>query len=776
MDPVSTTTASQSAVPGPALPKPEGVLRALDRLRDRIRRLFWIDGSVMFGIAVCATVFVSFTLDYLLHLPQLVRFVVLIAALLYWVSVFIRRLLRPRGVDLPLDDLAGLVESQNPELKQAMVTAVQLSQSTNRSAAYLSNALISGLVRDVEKSLATVSFSRVVQTTRLKKCMLCLAVLLVALFYGASAHSDLAGKWFRRSVLLSSEPWPKSVHLSLVRPVVNPTTVAIGESLPVEVQVMKGDPGEVEIAYWTDDRGRRTDLMRSAPDRTFKKVFERVNEPFTFQVRGGDHELENVEVRVLFRPRISDLAIWCEYPEYTGKESTPDESPILNGHLRVPQGTRVRYRAVSDVPIEEAYIQFQTSAELLRGKKGEKERLPIDTDEADGSEWPPAGSESLRVVSLSDEPGFLPHGDGSGDSSAVFAGSGLEGEFVVQKEGNYRFHLQGDNGLVNERPVRFRLKMIRDQKPVVRFEKPKRSSEEVSAEADVPLNLEVRDDYGIKSAEILGVIYRVEQEGQELGQEIQIPLEELTAETSTNASKKSSVDRVLEIASFGIAEDSRLMFYAVARDFGGNVGESERYTLHIISKEAVLKQLLDSLMVVKDQLHGVIRHQESARRDVENFQEDARLKEKIDKTSANKLAGLRQNQNRVTRGLKHAVGEIDEVLSKMASNRVGEEKDKQWISKIRDRVRELAEKNSPAVEEEIRDVKQRAVKSVQDSSALDPILEAQKAIEKQTNNIAMEMTEFGDINAILQQWRRILEREIGIRDRIKGGLKRSGGQ
>jgi len=40
----------------------------------------------------------------------------------------------------------------------------------------------------------------------------------------------------------------------------------------------------------------------------------------------------------------------------------------------------------------------------------------------------------------------------------------------------------------------------------------------------------------------------------------------------------------------------------------------------------------------------------------------------------------------------------------------------------------------------------------------------------------MEMTEFGDINAILQQWRRILEREIGIRDRIKGGLKRSGGQ
>ena len=130
----------------------------------------------------------------------------------------------------------------------------------------------------------------------------------------------------------------------------------------------------------------------------------------------------------------------------------------------------------------------------------------------------------------------------------------------------------------------------------------------------------------------------------------------------------------------------------------------------------------------------------------------------------------------MTRGLKHAVGEIDEVLWKMASNRVGEEKDKQWISKIRDRVRELAEKNSPAVEEELRDVKQRAVKSVQDSSALDPILEAQKAIEKQANNIAMEMTEFGDIIAFLQQWRRILEREIGIRDRIKGGLKRSGGQ
>ena len=783
----SSSAASGTATAEPArlLPRPERALGALDDLRQRIRRLFLWDGVVRFGLALASVFVVSFILDYFLHLPRVVRVVLLVAMVLYLVSVIIRRIIRPRHLPLALDDLAVLVEDQNPELKQSLVTAVQLSQSKNRSARFLSPQLIGALVRDVEKALATVSFSRVLNTRILNRCRLGLVALFALLIYGMASQPDLAGRWFSRVFLLSAEPWPRSVELVLVRPGDNPTTVALGESLVVEVELHKGQPNEVEVAYWTDDGGRRRDLMRAAPEGDFlryRKVFENVNEPFAFQVSGGDHDLVPVDVRVLFRPRVSRLAVWCEYPEYTGKESTPVETPILNGHLRVPEETKVRYRAVSDVPVDKAHFQFTDSETVLRRKK-EARASPEKS-----STWPPEGASALDVVSLGDQPEFLPEAlfvsdaggisaTSSSSSARPFVGSGFEGEFEVVAGGNYRFHLRATNGLINERPIQFRVKMIRDQKPVVRFEEPKRPREEVSTEALVPLKLAVRDDYGIQSAEIIGVLLRPGAEAAETADyEIRMALDEIGSQTSSDAKKKALVTREFEVAKLGAPEDSTFRFYARATDFGGNVGESERYTLLLTSKDHIVKLLHDQLMVMKDQLHGVIRHQQSARRDVESFQDEAMLQEKIDKSHAGKLSSLRQNQSRVTRGMSHAVEEINRILGKMESNRVGEEKDKKWIEKMRDRIDELGKKESRGVEDSIQDLKRQSSESPQDPGALQPIRDRQRGIERELAKIADDLTEFGDINAILQRWRDILRREIEIRDRIHDRIRDDAGK
>ena len=262
----SQAPAATSSHAPAVLPRPERALKALDDLRQRVRRLFWIDGLVMFGLAVGGSFTISFVLDYFLHLPRVVRVVLLVGMLLYWVSVIVRRIVRPGRVPLALDDLALLVEDQNPELRQSLVTAVQLSESKNRSARYLSADLIGSLVQDVEKALSTVSFSRVLNTKKLNRCMLGLVVLFVSLAYSSFSQPDLAGRWASRVLLLSAELWPRSVELALVRPLDNPTTVALGESLLVEVDLHKGEPDEVAVVFWTEDGGRRRDMMRAAPE------------------------------------------------------------------------------------------------------------------------------------------------------------------------------------------------------------------------------------------------------------------------------------------------------------------------------------------------------------------------------------------------------------------------------------------------------------------------------------------------------------------------------
>ena len=196
----------------------------------------------------------------------------------------------------------------------------------------------------------------------------------------------------------------------------------------------------------------------------------------------------------------------------------------------------------------------------------------------------------------------------------------------------------------------------------------------------------------------------------------------------------------------------------------------------LTSKDHIVKLLHDQLMVMKDQLHGVIRHQQSARRDVESFQDEAMLQEKIDKSHAGKLSSLRQNQSRVTRGMSHAVEEINRILGKMESNRVGEEKDKKWIEKMRDRIDELGKKESRGVEDSIQDLKRQSSESPQDPGALQPIRDRQRGIERELAKIADDLTEFGDINAILQRWRDILRREIEIRDRIHDRIRDDAGK
>ena len=122
--------------------QPIKALQALDTLRNRIKKLFFIDGMVALGLSLCSVVIATFILDYFLKLPLGVRVILLAIVLAYLVSVVIRRLVRPKQIDLPLEDLAILVESKNPQLKQAFVTAIQLTSPKNKTAQYLSQPMI----------------------------------------------------------------------------------------------------------------------------------------------------------------------------------------------------------------------------------------------------------------------------------------------------------------------------------------------------------------------------------------------------------------------------------------------------------------------------------------------------------------------------------------------------------------------------------------------------------------------------------------------------------
>ncbi len=765
-----TTAPTTSATPTPAAsPAPARTLRALERLRGRVRRMFLVDGLIAFVIALCLAVVITFVLDYLLGLPRGVRLVLILVCAVGLASVIARRLLHPRRVALPLEELAVLVEASNPELKQSLVTAVELTRPGSRSARYLSSDMIASVVADVERNLPLIGMNRVFQFGRLGRATVLLGLLVVAIGGGAAARPDLAGIWFRRVCLLGSERWPKSVQLVLVRPTSDPVTIALGEDLPVEVRAVRGDPTDVEIRSWSARSGQRsetrTELMKAAPDGRFRKVFPHVPRAFTFQVRGGDDVLPAVDVVVQIRPRISGVKVWCTYPAYTGTPPTPEEEPLRHGHLEVAARTEVRFEALTNVPVAEAFFRFlpiEAARETSRRREGEAGGASPDRQEPD---WPPeAGSGGVELVKLPVETiSAAEAAEVDEEGTAEFDRGRLTGSFTVKEDGYYLFHLRGENGLINRQPVRFRVKAIADRAPVVRVVEPFKVNEEVSPEASVDVKVTARDDHGVRSGSLRGVLFDVEGG---VVKTVEVPLDQLAAADPDAASTEREADHVIDMAALGAAKGWRFQYLAEASDFGDNVGESEQRFLHVVGKEEILRLLQNRVMIVRDQIEEVQRQQESARKDLDEFARKIATRDALIPEDSGSIARHRQSQQRVTRGVSLASSELGRILEKMTQNRVGDQKDRQWLERVASELREVASTQSEPIERDLQALRDAAQDGSRTPQEIPPIVDEQRDIERALESIAVRLTEYGDVSAVIQQWRNILKRQLEIRETV----------
>lgn len=772
-----------------SLARPHEALRALEGLRARIRRVFLIDGAIAMGLALCLGGLAAFALDYALQLPRSVRAILLAALVAYWGSVLVRRWLRPRRVELPLEDLAGLVEAEHPDLRQALVTAVALTRPGNLLTPHYSRDMVQAVVAEVERGLDRIRWDRVLRLGRLSQTATLLSAVGIAALLGVGYRSDLAAIGFRRLFLLAKENWPKSVQLALVSPTSNPVLVALGDDLPIEVRAARGHPGAIEIRYWSTggssgrDGDYRLELLRQSPDQAFRKVFENVSRPFRFLIRGGDDVLETVEVQVQLRPKVSRISLWCEYPAHTHRPATPANEPLAHGHLRAPVGTRVRFEAYSDTAVREAYFHFlplaaERASPAAAGEKSpgaaEPEAGPAAAG-SDGAPWPPlvAGAMAAPLAveaapRLSGDQAVDGAGGESTDGRAGAPGSVFRGEFEVSEDGHYQFFLLAENGLQNRTPSRYRVQAVADRAPQVRIVEPFKANEEVSPQATVSIRARARDEYGMRSGRIKGLL-SVEGAGDKA---IEFPLAELASEG--DAEKEAGV--VLEIAALGAPAGSRLQYQAEASDFGGNVGESDPYTIQVVSPSEVLRLLFSELLVIKSQIDALERQQESARKDLAAFTQELLLAGKLDAASSGKLTRHRQNQQRVTRGISKAASEMDRILRKMETNQVGNDKDKDWLSRVRDELGDLGDDRSKAIEETIAKLRDQAATAPQEPTELSPLVDKQRQVETELHSLSLRLSEFGDLNAVLQQWRDILRRQLEIRDGVVEELQKEGRQ
>lgn len=758
--------------------KPERALGVLSDLKRKVRQLFFLDGITTVTCGISAGLACSFVLDYFLTLPRGVRGVGLLGGIVALVYVARRRIMQPLARPISDEDLANLVETSHPELGQSLITAVELTRSNNETASYVSAAMLDAVVQGVEEHAANIRFRKIFNLVRLRRKLGLLVVIVGILLAGAVSRSELASIWFTRNLLLSAQPWPKLTELRLVTPAGPfPTVVAMGDDLEVAVEILRGSPAVVEMTLWDGHRLLRSDTLAEATSGAFYKLVENVARPFSFKIKGGDDELGVFDVQVRLRPRIDarSMELWCEYPAYTEFPPTPEDEPVRHGNLKVPEGTTVRYRMATNVAISEAYYVF-----LPKG-------APLDSPEArspDGNVTVSEGAEGSASLAW-------PHADAvqlSVEGESVFSG-----EFTVSDNGQYYFQFEAVDGFRNLKPDRFRVESIRDQKPKVKILEPQRLTERVSSDATVIVRVAASDDYGLKKGVLEGLYFpaperalRNEEEAGVsqsrpfprlgLGSELGAEGDERAVAVGGEPVEDSLTLDIVSLATGGAEPPGvggRFQFYALAMDFAGRVGESEIHSLEVVEKEELLRILTDRLMIVRDQLRDTLRRQKSARKDLEAFQSSVALKEKLSPSEGSKLFRHRQAQGRVTKSLERQTGALENILSRTARNKLGQEKWKQWVTGISDDVRTLAQHKSPSVEEAIEDLQKATVNEPQDVTSLGVVTNGQREIEREIDAVVMRLTEFGDKNAVIQMLRQVRRRQMDLREETRSRAKNS---
>lgn len=723
----------------------------------------------------------SFLLDYLVRLPWEVRCVLLFGGIGLLVREGIRRLYRPLTIGLPDEELAVLVERTHPELRDSLLTAVELTREESLGARYTSSTLLDAVVADVEQSVSQLRVQRVFDLRVLHQKFVALMLLVLVAFVAWRVEPGLASIWAQRNLLLSDVSWPKQVHLQLVLPEESPVVVAVGDDLPVAVRAERGEPSMVMIRSVSSSSAghvgvERVDSMAQSTDGLFRKTFTNIARPFEFSVEGGDDALGPYSVQVRLRPRIDmqSIRLWFDYPEYLGMDATPADEPVRFANIKVPVGTRVRFSMASNVDVRRVYlaVRFRDEEKLVTGSLGAPERdlgerkNALSSESGDGEpHWPPRDSVPLEVE----------------------AERGFSGEFIVKGSGHYYFRLETVDGFRSHRPEKFRMEAIPDRAPEVKVVLPERLTEEVTPEAKVDILVIGTDDYGVEKGSVEGNYFAP---GTDQGTAHSLPLEVSIPATGPapedgsgdvrspsfrlRAAPRSCRGRAaVDVASLasGVAPAARFQFYVQLSDFGGNVGESEVYYLRVVDKEELAQILNNRLMVVRDRLVELRRQQESARKDVETFQEDVSLKGQLSSKESHRLFRFERDQERIRNGLHEESGATSRILQRAVNNNVGDERWRDWVQGIESDLSKLAQEKAVAIETALREIKGAADRAPQDARELQRVLSRQIDLEDDIEMLVLRLSEYGDINALIQRLRDIRRAQTELRDNTRAVLE-----
>ena len=190
----------------------------MGRQLGRIRQRFLLHGLGVLAFALGGLAIVYYGVDRLLQLPPAVRVLLSVAVMAYLLVLLRRRLLYPLQRAFTRNDVALALEERFPELRQKLISALQLGRSARaHSLRSQSEAMVHKVLEDAREHIATVPHKQLLNPVQTGKVWAAAASVLLIIGLGAMDNRTAVGVFLQR-ILGMDVAYPMATRLFVELP------------------------------------------------------------------------------------------------------------------------------------------------------------------------------------------------------------------------------------------------------------------------------------------------------------------------------------------------------------------------------------------------------------------------------------------------------------------------------------------------------------------------------------------------------------------------------
>jgi len=579
--------------------------------------------------------------------------------------------------------VAKRIGNHFPDIKDELINSIQIMSDESND---YSNELINAAFEKTYNKTKDLDFTSIVSYDELKKYFrltyisAIILISFVLIFPGIKSSAYKIINYDKEFVIP-----PK--YSFIVSP--GDSTITKGADVEINISTKAEYPSKIRLmTKFIEQTTFEEEILNPDSFGIFKHKMRTVLSKFDYYVEAGDSKSDIYSIEVISRPVISTFNVTIIPPGYSGQ-------PILyqkdNGNITALPGSRIKIDLLATKDLSVASLLFSNKSE-------------IDFD---------------------------------------IYGSSASINFVLNEDDDYRFYIEDENRNSNSNPIKYTIKKITDDFPLVTMIKPEQNYK-LSTEDKLSLISKIKDDYGFTK---LVLNYRLSAsryiEPQNIYSQIRIPLNE--------KSKEDEIYYVWDLAPMVLAESDVVTYYLEIFDNDNISGpKSAKSKIHTISVPS-----LDELFA------EVETDQNNVENDlVESLKEAEKLKEELEKISNE----LKQDDKEISWQEKE---KIEKSLDKMGRLTEKIENAKSALEKVQ---KDLMKNNLLSPETL---AKYMELQELMDEIGSEEMKEAMKRMQEMLQNLMRNQVQqsFEDMKMNEDYIRQSIERTLNLLKRIQAEQK-----